>query len=92
MVEPGSLKSTPESKLHPRNRFRARYDFARLIAAEPALRAFVAVNIHGNEGIDFADPAAVKTLNRALLKDSYGIAGWDIPPQSLCPPVPGRAD
>ena len=88
-------RATPESKLHPRNRHRVRYDFARLIAAEPALREFVVTNVHGEQGeptIDFANPDAVKTLNRALLKDSYGIEGWDIPPQNLCPPVPGRAD
>jgi 23S rRNA (adenine1618-N6)-methyltransferase len=84
--------AAPDSKLHPRNRFRSRYDFARLIVAEPALREFVATNAYGDDSIDFADAAAVKTLNRALLQDSYGIAAWDIPAQSLCPPVPGRAD
>lgn len=50
------------------------------------------MNAHGELGIDFADPAAVKALNRALLKDSYGIQAWEIPPQNLCPAVPGRAD
>lgn len=84
--------AAPEHKLHPRNRHKDRYDVARLLAAEPGLGAFVAVNAHGDQSIDFADPAAVKALNRALLKDCYGIEGWDIPPQSLCPPVPGRAD
>ena len=84
--------ATPDSKLHPRNRHRSRYDFARLIAAEPALGDFVETNAHGDRGIDFANPAAVKALNRALLKDSHGIRAWDIPPHSLCPPVPGRAD
>jgi 23S rRNA (adenine1618-N6)-methyltransferase len=34
----------------------------------------------------------VKALNRALLLDTYGIQGWDLPPGYLCPPVPGRAD
>jgi 23S rRNA (adenine1618-N6)-methyltransferase len=42
--------------------------------------------------IDFADPAAVLTLNRALLKLHYGVAHWDIPAGSLCPPIPSRAD
>lgn len=90
-----SRPAAPESKLHPRNRHRARYDFARLIAAEPALREFVERKVrgeHGETSIDFANPAAVIALNRALLNDSYGIHAWDIPPQSLCPPVPGRAD
>ena len=80
------------SKLHPRNRHQGRYDFQRLIQTDADLANFVGVNAHGELGIDFADPAAVKALNRALLKDSYGIQAWDIPPQNLCPPVPGRAD
>jgi 23S rRNA (adenine1618-N6)-methyltransferase len=42
--------------------------------------------------IDFANQAAVKALNRALLKASYGIQAWEIPPRNLCPSVPGRAD
>ncbi|MDO8652664.1 MAG: 23S rRNA (adenine(1618)-N(6))-methyltransferase RlmF [Undibacterium sp.] len=84
--------ATPASKLHPRNRHQGRYDFARLLKAEPDLNNFLSINEHGDQGIDFADAAAVKALNRALLKDSYGIQGWDIPPQNLCPPVPGRAD
>ncbi len=83
---------TAGGKLHPRNRHQGRYDFARLTRADAALAGFLSINAHGEQGIDFADPAAVKTLNRALLKDSYGIAGWDIPEHNLCPPVPGRAD
>ncbi len=42
--------------------------------------------------IDFADPAAVLTLNRALLKLHYGIERWEIPAGYLCPPIPSRAD
>lgn len=56
------------------------------------LGRFVGENVHGKSGIDFADPAAVKALNRALLKDYYGVQSWDIPLQNLCPPIPGRAD
>jgi 23S rRNA (adenine1618-N6)-methyltransferase len=58
----------------------------------PALAPFVAPNRHGTASIDFANPAAVKALNQALLKRFYGIAQWDIPPGYLCPPIPGRAD
>jgi len=82
----------PASKLHPRNRFQGRYDFQRLIQTDAELGNFVGVNAQGELGIDFAAPAAVKALNRALLKDSYGIQAWEIPPQNLCPAVPGRAD
>ena len=50
------------------------------------------LNPKGEPTIDFADPAAVKALNFALLKHFYGISKWDIPPGYLCPPIPGRAD
>ncbi len=78
--------------LHARNKHAGRYDFARLVAGSPELAAFVAPNPYGDDSIDFADPNAVRALNRALLKDSYGITGWNLPPQYLCPPIPGRAD
>lgn len=42
--------------------------------------------------VNFADPLAVKTLNKALLAHFYGVTHWDIPDGFLCPPVPGRAD
>lgn len=78
--------------LHPRNRFRARYDFPQLIAASPALNAFVKTNAHGDASIDYADPKAVKALNQALLAHAYGLQKWDLPPDCLCPPIPGRSD
>ena len=84
--------ASASGQLHPRNRYQGRYDFARLLQAEPDLSAFLAMNEHGERAIDFADANALKTLNRALLKDWYGIVGWNIPENSLCPPVPGRAD
>ena len=85
-------KSAEKSSLHPRNAHRGRYDFKRLTLATPELAAFVSINVYGDESINFADPAAVKSLNRALLNDVYNIKAWDIPAQYLCPPVPGRAD
>lgn len=78
--------------LHPRNRFRERYDYPALIAASPPLAPHVKTNAHGDDGVDFADPHAVKALNQALLRHAYGIHPWDIPPGSLCPAVPGRSD
>lgn len=78
--------------LHPRNRHGAGYDFPRLVAASPELGPFVRRAPHGGPSIDFADPAAVKALNRALLLEAYGIRGWDLPAGALCPPIPGRAD
>lgn len=77
--------------MHPRNRFRAGYDFPRLIKRNPALAEFVAPAKHGGASIDFADPDAVMALNQALLADAYGLS-WSVPRGALCPPVPGRSD
>lgn len=89
-----SSAKIPEEKnlLHPRSLHRSRYDFAKLIAASPELAGFVSKNEYGNDSINFASPAAVKALNRSLLKDLYGIRDWDVPENYLCPPIPGRAD
>lgn len=78
--------------LHPRNRHQGRYDFALLTKDSPDLAAFVIFNPYGEASIDFAKPASVKALNRALLKTCYGVQHWDIPDGYLCPPIPGRAD
>lgn len=90
---PGPRPAQPQrSTLHPRNRHQGHYDFPALIRGCPELAAFVIRNPYGKPSIDFADPAAVRVFNRALLRQSYGIVHWDIPPGYLCPPVPGRAD
>ena len=85
-------KPKEKSRLHPRNKNRERYDFQKLIDCCPELASFVKLNIYNNESIDFADPEAVKALNKALLQYHYEINFWDIPPDYLCPPIPGRAD
>ncbi len=94
--KPQNTEKKPREKLglHQRNRHRGRYDFAQLAAALPALQAFLIVNPFdpAETTIDFVNPAAVRTLNAALLKQFYGIQHWDIPPDYLCPPIPGRAD
>ena len=87
-IQPSEEKST----LHPRNPHRFRYDFPKLIESSPELGKYVAKNKYGNESVDFADPDAVKALNRALLKHFYGVTWWDIPENYLTPPIPGRAD
>ena len=91
---PPKKKEDPKekSKLHPRNKHRSRYDFDLLIQACPELEPFVGQNEFGSITIDFFDPDAVRTLNKALLKQYYGISNWIIPEGFLCPPVPGRAD
>jgi 23S rRNA (adenine1618-N6)-methyltransferase len=86
------IRDGAKTGFHPRNRFRGGYDFRRLALSSPPLRRFVRPNEHGDDSIDFADPAAVRALNAALLADAYGIGGWDLPPGALCPGVPGRSD
>jgi len=92
MTQRPKTPPSEKSALHPRNRHRARYDFRQLARCCPALVRFVRPNPHGGESIDFANPAAVRALNQALLLHFYGIAEWDIPAGYLCPPIPGRAD
>ncbi|HWZ02235.1 MAG TPA: 23S rRNA (adenine(1618)-N(6))-methyltransferase RlmF [Mucilaginibacter sp.] len=91
---PSTPKQTPVEKenLHPRNSHRQGYDFKQLIKGTPELRRFVMLNQFDTESINFSDPDAVKALNKALLKQFYGINNWDIPAGYLCPPIPGRAD
>lgn len=87
-------KSFPieKSSLHIRNKHNARYDFDALTVTSKELLTFVSKNKYGDQSIDFADPNAVKALNKALLKHFYQIGFWDIPEGYLCPPIPGRAD
>jgi len=93
MSQSGAKSNTPFKKaLHPRNLHRAGYDFGQLIATTPALAPFVTKNRYGNLSVNFADPAALRMLNRALLRHFYDIEFWDIPEEYLCPPIPGRAD
>ena len=78
--------------MHPRNKHQGRYDLAALSLANPALKAIVKPNAYNDLSIDFANPKAVKALNKALLAHYYQVSEWDIPDQFLCPPIPGRAD
>jgi 23S rRNA (adenine1618-N6)-methyltransferase len=81
-----------KSRLHPRNRNRKPYDFNELISVKPALGNYMKLNKYGVESLDFANPTAVKLLNKALLGYYYGVKNWDFPDENLCPPIPGRAD
>lgn len=89
-----STKKSQEIKarLHPRNKNRERYDLKALIISNPELKKHVKPNKHGDDSVDFANPEAVKLLNKALLNHYYGIKHWEFPDENLCPPIPGRAD
>lgn len=86
------MSDFPFYMLHPRNKHQGRYDLEKLKRDLPEFSRFVRENDYGVDSIDFADPEAVKCLNRALLKSYYGLEWWDIPENFLCPPIPGRAD
>ena len=79
-------------RLHIRNKNRERYDLDALKIAVPELSEHITVNKYGAESVDFANPVAVKLLNKALLNHYYGIKNWDFPEGNLVPPIPGRAD
>ncbi len=87
------VKKVSASKgLHPRNKHQGRYNFVELVKALPELKNYVMRNPKGEQTINFADPLAVKQLNKALLSRHYQVTAWEIPQGYLCPPIPGRAD
>lgn len=81
-----------KSSLHQRNKHKESYDFVSLIKVLPDLESFVFVNKYGTSTINFFDPKAVQSLNKAILLKDYDVKDWNIPEGYLCPPIPGRAD
>ena len=92
MTMSAEKKPQEKTRLHPRNKNRKAYNLKALKIAEPNLVKFIKLNKYGAESVDFAQPEAVKLLNKALLNHYYGIKNWDFPDENLCPPIPGRAD
>lgn len=89
---PAEKPKQEKHELHPRNKNRNRYDLTALTVALPELSGHIKPNKFGDDSVDFANPIAVKLLNRAILKYYYNIAYWEFPNNNLCPPIPGRAD
>ncbi len=56
------------------------------------MEPYVFENKYNKQTVDFANPKAVKALNKALLQKYYNIKYWDFPERNLCPPIPGRVD
>jgi len=95
-AEKASHKERPRTgRPHPRNAFQGTYDMARLTSAYPPLGPHVARGPTGRPTVDWADPAAVRALNTALLVADYRVHpsyAAILPAGALVPPVPGRAD
>ena len=85
------LLTAASTALHARNRHRLGYDMARLASSHAALAPFLRPRPDGQQTVDFSDPAAVSTLNTALLVSDYSY-DFSLPPGHLTPAVPGRAD
>jgi len=86
------MSDNKKSKLHTRNKHQNRYNLDALVEVCPELSPHITKNPKGEATINFFDPIAVKSLNKALLIKDYGLHFWDIPDGYLCPPIPGRAD
>lgn len=81
-----------KNTLHPRSLHQGRYNLSELAKDFSELSQYIFKNKHDIVTVDFSDPKAVFSLNKALLVHHYKIKYWEIPTGYLCPPVPGRAD
>ncbi|MCF7568128.1 23S rRNA (adenine(1618)-N(6))-methyltransferase RlmF [Sabulilitoribacter arenilitoris] len=81
-----------EKNFHPKNKHKSEYDFDELCKVFPDLLLYVFINKYKTKTIDFANPKAVKVLNKALLFKYYDIKFWEFPDINLCPPIPSRVD
>lgn len=94
-IKCGSLqdnKTTRPPPVHPNNRYHSPHDFPALAKVVPALADYFLKAPDGHLTLNFAEPDAVRLLNKALLLRDYGLKHWDIPAGNLCPGVPGRLD
>ena len=92
-VPAATATRTTTSRGHLRNRHRTGYDLARLAAGYSALNPHIVPGrTPGTTTIDFGDSLAVAALNSALMAVDYGVRGFEIPPDTISPGIPGRAD
>jgi len=81
-----------QKKMHPRNIHNQDYNLEKLTAAVPELSKYIITSKTGTPTVAFANPDAVRLLNKALLLVDYKLEFWTLAKTNLCPPVPGRAD
>ncbi|EGG09833.1 uncharacterized protein MELLADRAFT_74344, partial [Melampsora larici-populina 98AG31] len=80
--------------MHPKNPYcAAPPDFAALAYSYPGLKPFLIDRSDGTARvlIDFKNPEAIRQLSIALLKRDFDL-DISLPPDRLCPMVPGRLD
>ncbi len=87
-----NLLKIKSSGVHKKNHHKGKYNFSELVKAVPELKQKLKKNPKGEQTIDFSDANSVILLNKALLKQYYGVNHWSIPKNYLCPPIPSRAD
>ncbi len=78
--------------MHKSNIHKSGYNFDKLCKVYPKLTEFVFKNNYQKQTIDFANPDAVKQLNKALLFAHYNIRFWEFTSENLCPPIPSRVE
>ena len=78
--------------MHKNNPHGGSYDMTALSQVLPELAPHIITGQKGQLTLDFANPLAIKALNKAILKKDYKIDFWDLPDGYLCPPIPGRVD
>uniref|UniRef100_A0A7S2TVK9 U6 small nuclear RNA (adenine-(43)-N(6))-methyltransferase n=1 Tax=Lotharella oceanica TaxID=641309 RepID=A0A7S2TVK9_9EUKA len=83
--------SSNNARMHPRNPFNGKEpDFSALAAKYDFFANHVKVNPKTQRPyIKYKDPKAVICLNRALMKDTFGLE-WNVPIDRLCPPISNR--
>lgn len=79
-------------ELHSRSRHKDSYNFEAFCDINPSLKPLVIEKKNGQTSIDFSDPISVRELNKAILLHHYHLSYWDIPENTLCPAIPGRAE
>ena len=78
--------------MHPHNPYINSYNLKYLADNYPTLKDHLILNPLGKETIDFSNPQAVYTLNKALLLTDFGLEAYNLPLGYLIPPIPGRLD
>ena len=77
-------------EMHCRNILGGRLDYREVAKMYPPLQRFIDKNPALRSPLDFRDPFAQRCLSAALLHVYFGIVGWELPMDRLCPPIPNR--